>query len=74
MSARHEVQSVTGDNVWWSVDKAALHLGCERSSILRYIREGLPVRHGLINRNELLAEFRARKMRQVESRMTRRKE
>ena len=72
--AVHELQDLSGEDVWWTPERAALHLGCPRSSILRYIREGLPVRHGLINRNELLAEFRARKMRQVESRMTRRKE
>jgi len=74
MAARQETQDVSGDNVWWSVEKAALHLGCERSSILRYIREGLPIRHGLINRDELLTEFRARKERQKASRQTRRKQ
>jgi hypothetical protein len=72
MTARHEVQSVTDDRVWWSVDKAALHLGCPRATILRYIREGLPIRAGLIHRDELLADFRARKIRQHESLMKRR--
>jgi hypothetical protein len=71
MTVKQEVQSVTDDRVWWSVDKAALHLGCPKKTILRYIREGLPIRAGLIHRDELLADFRARKMRQIESRMTR---
>jgi len=72
MTTNHEQQSVTDDRVWWSVDKAALHLGCTRTTILRYIREGLPLRYDLINRDELLAEYRARLMRQTESRTTRR--
>jgi len=72
MTAKREVQSVTDDRVWWSVDKAALHLGCPRATILRYIREGLPIRAGLIHRDELLADFRNRKMRQQESLMKRR--
>ena len=72
MSAKHEQQSVTDDHVWWSVDKAALHLGCTRTTILRYIREGLPLRHKLINREELLGDYQARQIRQTESRATRR--
>ena len=72
MATKQDMQSVRNDDVWWSVDRAALHLGCPRATILRYVREGLPIRAGLINRDELLADFRARKMRQQESLMKRR--
>ena len=72
MTAKQQLQWLLNDDVWWSVEKAALHLGCPKKTIMRYIREGLPIRAGLINRTELLADFRARKMRQNESRMTRR--
>ena len=69
---KQDMQWVLNDDVWWSVDKAALHLGCTRTTILRYIREGLPLRYDLINRDEFLADYRARCIRQTESRTTRR--
>ena len=71
MTSKHELQSVTNDDVWWSVDKAALHLGVTVATIKRYIRGGLPTRFGLVHRVELLAEYRRRVLRQTASRVTR---
>ena len=64
MKAKQETQSVLDGNVWWTIEKAALHLGIHRKTIKRYIREGLPLRHGRLHREELLAEVRKRQMRQ----------
>jgi len=69
--AKQELQNVRDENVWWSVDKAALHLGVTVATIKRYIRGGLPTRFGLVHRVELLAEYRRRALRQKASRVTR---
>jgi hypothetical protein len=58
---------------FWTVDHAAAHLKVTRSTIERYIRGGLPVYFkalgGRVKRSELLAEYRARKLRQRATRL-----
>lgn len=71
MGVNREQQSVTDTNVWWAVDRAALHLGLRRETIEKYIREGLRLywRNGwVVHRPELLAEYGRR---QASTRATR---
>lgn len=60
------------DDTWWTIDEAAEHFGIRRESILRYIREGMPVygrgRNKLIRRSDALTEFRRRRRNELETR------
>lgn len=51
-------------DVWWTIDRAAEHLKITRASVERYIRDGLKVTFGRVHRDELLAEYRKRQIRQ----------
>lgn len=57
---------------WWTIDEAAEHLKVKRGTIQRYIRDGLkvyfPKRGDYLDRDELLAEVRARNERQKATR------
>jgi len=61
---KHELQSVTNDDVLWSVERCALHLGVTTATIRRYIRDGLPTKYGLVDRAALLREYQQRVLRQ----------
>ena len=52
----------------WTIDQAAAHYGYRRETILRYIREGLPLYGTVIDREELLAEVGRRTVRQKATR------
>lgn len=60
------------DDTWWTIDEAAAHFGIRRESILRYIREGMPVygkgRNKLIRRADALTEFRRRRRNELATR------
>ena len=57
---------------WWTIDQAAEQVGITRAAVERYIREGLPKHLGkFVNRDQFLAEYRARLQRQRDSRATR---
>lgn len=63
-----ELHNVLDDDYFWTIDRAAKHLGFTRATIARYIREGLPIYFralgGRVHRDELLAEVRKRESRQ----------
>ena len=60
------------DDTWWTIDEAAEHFGMRRESILRYIREGMPVygkgRNRLVHRADVLREFRRRRRNELATR------
>lgn len=60
------------NDTWWTIDQAAEHFGIRRESILRYIREGMPVygngRNKLIRREDALKEFRRRRRNELATR------
>jgi hypothetical protein len=57
---------------FWTVDQAVAHIGVTRSTVERYVREGLPLHFpmlgGYLDRDEFLAEYRARMERRSNSR------
>lgn len=59
-------------DTWWTIDQAAEHFGIRRESILRYIRDGMPVygkgRSKRIRRADVLAEFRRRRRNELATR------
>jgi predicted transcriptional regulator len=59
-------------DTWWTIDEAAEHFSIRRESILRYIREGMPVygkgRDKLIRRSDALAEYRRRRRNELATR------
>jgi predicted site-specific integrase-resolvase len=58
------------DDIWWTIDQAAEHLGYKRATIERYIREGLPrYFRKYVKRDELLAEHRRRAQREIATRL-----
>jgi hypothetical protein len=71
MRTRREQQSVTDADVWWTIDRAALHLGVRRGTVEKYVREGLALhwRNGwYVHRPALLTEYGRR---QASTRATR---
>jgi len=57
---------------WWTIDQSAEHLGVTRRTIQIYIQDGLkvyfPKQGSYIDRDELLAEYRARAERKLSQR------
>ena len=78
MSAKQVTQEVTDDQTWWTLDKAALHIGVTRATVERYVREGLRIHFrelgGWVDRDEFLAAYRERVMRQRARFATRQKD
>jgi len=64
MKAKQERQNLLDNNVLWSVERCALHLGVTTATIRRYIRDGLPTKYGLVGRAALLREYQQRVLRQ----------
>lgn len=57
-------QSVTNEREWWTIAEAAAHLDVGEGTVRRYIREGLPSLLGHVHRDQVLAEYRRRILRQ----------
>jgi len=61
------------NDVLWTIDQAAEHLGYKPATIRKYIREGLTLHFGaFVHRDELLKEYRDRmdKLRESQIRHT----
>jgi hypothetical protein len=60
------------NDTWWTPDAAAEHFGVTRGAVLRWIREEkVPVygKSKLMKREDILAAFRARRQRQLATRL-----